>query len=151
MQHILAATRLAVALSLLALFGVPASAQQQVPSPAVQEIVIKTALMTLNDANTTGNYAVMYAKLAKPVRDRITAAKLAEAFKGFRDRHIFFDLVVAKAPIASELPTVDNEGQLRLKGYFEANPNHLVYDLGFLMEDGAWRVATINAYVKNPN
>src|SRR5581483_7701806 len=142
MKHLAFAVRLTTAALMITLVAAPAAAQD-VPSPAVQEIVIKTALMTLNDANRTGNYAVMYAKLSKRIRDKITAAKLADVFKGFRDRHLFLDLIVAKSPVASEPATVDNEGQLRLKGYFEANPNQVVYDLGFFLEDGAWKVASI--------
>ena len=42
----------------------PAHAESQLPSPLLQEILIKTYLLTLNDANLTGNYAELQAKLA---------------------------------------------------------------------------------------
>lgn len=54
------------------LFTVPASAQNTVPSDLVQEKLIKTYLVTFNDANLTGNYTVLHAKLSKPFRDRST-------------------------------------------------------------------------------
>ena len=34
----------------------------------MQEILIKTALLTLNDANVTGNYTVLHAKLSKAAK-----------------------------------------------------------------------------------
>ncbi|MFZ2154571.1 MAG: hypothetical protein WAV72_00405, partial [Bradyrhizobium sp.] len=51
------------------------------PTPVVEEVMVKTSLLTFNDANLTGNYAVMYAKMAKPFRDRFTADTLKQAFK----------------------------------------------------------------------
>src|SRR5690242_10350116 len=63
------------------LFAVPAAAEDKVPNPVSQEILIKTSLLTLNDANITGNYAVLHAKLAKPFRDQFTPDRLREAFK----------------------------------------------------------------------
>ncbi len=47
-----------------------AQAQDKIPSAFMQEILIKTALLTLNDANVTGNYTVLHAKLSKPFREQ---------------------------------------------------------------------------------
>ena len=38
------------------LLAAPARAENTVPSAELQEILIKTSLLTLNDANLTGNY-----------------------------------------------------------------------------------------------
>jgi hypothetical protein len=51
------------------------------PTAQVQEKLIKTSLLTFNDANLTGNYAVMHAKLAKPFRDKFSPDQLKKAFK----------------------------------------------------------------------
>jgi hypothetical protein len=53
------------------LLVMPAQAEDKVPSPVLQEILIKTSLLTFNDANLTGNYTVLHAKLAKAFRDKI--------------------------------------------------------------------------------
>ena len=50
--------------------------------------MVKVALLTLNDANLTGNYNVLYAKMAKPFRERFSADTLKQAFKSFAGRHI---------------------------------------------------------------
>jgi len=142
-----ATLRVAAAALTLVLLGAPASAQG-LPNPELQEIIIKAALATFNDANLTGNYAVMHARLSKRTRDQITPAKLAEVFKGFRDRHNKFDVIVAKAPIPTEPVKADNDGQVKLKGYFDVNPSRVIYDLGFFLEDGEWKIATINVYIK---
>jgi len=54
----------------------PAQAKNEVPSALVQETLIKAALLTLNDANITGNYAEVQAKLAKPFREQFSPESL---------------------------------------------------------------------------
>jgi hypothetical protein len=150
MKHIPVAARIAVAVLMLALFGVPASAQK-VPNATVQEILIKASLLTFNDANVTGNYEVFHAKLSKPFRDQVPPEKLAEVFKEFRDRHINIQLIAAKAPISIEEPKVDDDGRLTLKGYFDTTPNRVNYDLAFIMSDGEWKLVSINVNVREPD
>src|SRR3954462_3644674 len=108
------------ALAAALFFFVSASAAwvQKVPGAELQEVLIKTSLLSFNDANVTGNYAVLHAKVSKPFRDQFPPEKLAEIFKEFRDKHIDFDIVAAKKPIGTEEPKIDN-GILSLKGYFD--------------------------------
>ena len=84
----------------------PARAQQKVPGAELQEVLIKAALLSFNDANVTGNYAVFHAKLSKPFRDQFPPEKLAEIFKEFRDKRIDFDIIAAKKPIGTEEPKI---------------------------------------------
>ena len=45
---------------LLLLLAVPAAAQNKVPSARPLEALVKSSLMSLNDANLTGDYRVFY-------------------------------------------------------------------------------------------
>jgi hypothetical protein len=150
MKQFADAVRIAVAVLMLALLGTPASAQK-VPSANVQEILIKAALLTFNDANVTGNYEVLHARLSKPFRDQFSPEKLAEVFKPFRDQHVDLDLIAAKAPISVEEPKVSDNGRLTLKCYFDTTPNRVNYDLGFIMSDGEWKLVGINVDLKKPD
>jgi hypothetical protein len=150
MTHIAVAVRIAVAVLMLALFGASASAQS-VPNATMQEILIKTSLLTFNDANLTGNYEVLHAKLSKPFRDQVSTEKLAEVFKGFRDQHINLDSIAAKAPISVEEPKVGDNGRLTLKGYFDTTPSRVNYELAFAVSEGEWRLFNINVDVKKPD
>ena len=94
----LSASALATAAFAAGFFGAAASAQKA-PNANVQEIIIKSSLLTFNDANVTNNYSVFHAKLSKPFRDKFPPDKLAETFKGFRDQHVDLDLIAAKAPL----------------------------------------------------
>jgi hypothetical protein len=129
----------------------PARAQQKVPGAELQEVLIKASLLSFNDANVTGNYAVFHAKLSKPFRDQFSPEKLAEIFKEFRDKRIDFDIIAAKRPIGTEEPKIADNGILSIKGYFETTPSRVNYDLAFIMSDGEWKLIKINVDVKRPD
>jgi hypothetical protein len=136
----------ALALAPMVLAG-PALAQKP-PTPELQEVLIKASLITFNDANVTGNYSVLHAKMSKPFRDQFTPEKLKEAFKAFVDQHIDFDIVVAKPPVPTEAVKVDDDGRLALRGYFDTKPSRVHYDLAFIMSEGEWKLIKLNVDVK---
>ena len=138
-----------VAIAFGVAFSGPAMAQGA-PGPEGQEVLIKASLMTFNDANVTGNYAVLHAKLSKPFRDQHGPDRLKEAFKQFADKKIDFDVIVAKPPIATAAATVDNEGKLLLRGHFDTRPSLVLYDLAFIRSEGEWKLIRLNVNVKPP-
>jgi hypothetical protein len=121
---------------------------QKLPEKALQEILIKTTLLTFNDANVTGNYTVLHAKLSKPFRDQFPPDRLKEVFKVFNEKHIDIDLIAAKAPIPSQEPKVTEGGVLQLYGYFDTTPSRVAYELEFIMSDGDWKPIRINVNIK---
>jgi hypothetical protein len=136
----------------LALAGVllatPAAAQTM-PGPVGQEALIKATLLSLNDANVTGNYTVLHAKLSKPFRTEHSPDKLKQSFKTFADQGIDYDIIAAHKPVASEDPKVDDRGALILRGYFDTRPTRVSYDLAFIPSDGEWKPLKLNVKV-NP-
>jgi len=143
--------RQAVAIALFLGLSVSAAfAQLKVPNPELQEVLIKASLLSFNDANVTGNYAVLHAKLSKPFRDQFPPDKLSEIFKEFRDKHIDFDIIAAKPPIGTEEPKISDKGILSINGYFDTTPSRVNYDLAFIMSDGEWKLIKINVDVKKP-
>ena len=128
----------------------PAYAQDKIPSATQQEILIKAALLTLNDANVTGNYTVLHAKLAKPFRDQFNPDKLKQVFKSFADQKVDFSVIAAKTPIATSETKIDNRGALILRGYFDTTPNRLIYELDFLPSEGEWKPIKLNVNLKRP-
>ena len=130
------------------LFTVPASAQNAVPNEQLQEILIKTSLLTFNDANLTGNYAVLHAKLAKPFRDKFSPDNLKKAFKAFAEKQIDFGAIVLKPPVATAESKIDSRGALVLRGQFETTPSRLIYELDFVPSEGEWKPLMIHVSVK---
>ena len=128
--------------SLLA--AVAVAAQTKVPSERPLEALVKSALLSFNDANLTGNYAVFHAKLSKPFRQQFSVEKLKDTFKEFNEKSIDIDIVSAMKPTYSTAPSVDGEGKLNVKGFFPTDPTRVNFDLGFIPSDGEWKLISIN-------
>ncbi len=140
-----------VAASILLLSASLGPAQaQKVPNQLTQEVLIKSTLLTFNDANVTGIYTVLHAKLSKPFRDQFSADKLKQVFKVFADKHIDVDIIAAKKPISTQDAAVSDRGELEMKGYFDTTPSHVYYDLKFILSEGEWKPIRINVDVKRP-
>ncbi|MBR0692111.1 hypothetical protein [Bradyrhizobium lablabi] len=120
----------------------PASALDM-PSPFVQEVLIKSILVSLNDAVAANNFTVFHAKISKPFRDQFPPEKLRTIFRDLVEKHAVFDAVVAKPMIADEDARIDEKGVLRLKGHFDTAPKQVSYQLGFIPSDGAWKLSGI--------
>lgn len=130
------------------MLAMPAQAEDTVPSAVLQEILIKTSMLTLNDANLTGNYTVLHAKLAKPFRDQFSPDRLKQAFKSFADQKIDFGLIATKPPVATGESKINSRGALLLRGYFDTRPSRVLYDLDFLTSEGEWKPVKLNVDVK---
>ena len=133
--------------ALVLLLGAPAvQAQNKVPSDRVLEALVKSSLLSLNDANVTGNYAVLHAKLSKPFREQFPPDKLKATFKEFQKKNADFDIIAAMRPAYDPRPVVDEDGKLVVKGGFPTEPSRLRFELEFIPSDGEWKL--IRIYVK---
>lgn len=149
--------RAVMALALLLCCGSDrAMAQQKTPAPAAalaqpslpvtleQALyLIRSTLLTLNDANLTGNYTVLRDLAAPDFQARNTAADLGLNFLDLRRRN--FDLYGAAllAPQFSDAPALDQRGMLRLAGYVPTRPQQIHFDLTFQVVAGQWRLIAI--------
>jgi len=127
-----------------------AQAQNKVPSERALEALVKTTLLTFNDANVTGNYAVFHAKLSKPFREQFPVERLARTFGDFNKRHLDFDIIAAMKPAYDPPPRVDEEGKLLVKCSFPTEPLRVYFDLYFIPSDGEWKLIRINVKVDSP-
>ncbi|MBX9645687.1 MAG: hypothetical protein K2X57_01365 [Xanthobacteraceae bacterium] len=128
----------------------PALAEvQMLPTPLIEEVMVKTSLLTFNDANLTGNYDVMHAKMAKTFRDRFGADTLRQAFKSFAGKHI--DTIAARPIVATSEARINANGALMLRGYFDTTPSRLTYELDYAISEGEWKLVNIDVKVKGPS
>ena len=137
----------AVVSALGAFLAAGSASAQALPSPAEQEVLVKTTLLTFNDANLTGNYTVLNAKLSKPFRDQFDADKLKVTFKDFVDKHIDLDVIAAKPIVPTGDAKIDSNGVLLLDGYFDTAPKKVKYDLKFIRSEGEWKAVGINVNI----
>jgi hypothetical protein len=144
MVHCMPFRLIAALVVMAAAVGVPTRAPAQgMPSPFVQEVLIKSILVTLSDAVAADNFTVMHAKISKPFRDQFPPDKLRAVFKDLIEKHAVFDAVVAKPIVPDAEAKIDENGVLRLKGHFETTPKQVKYQLGFIASDGLWKLSGI--------
>lgn len=119
----------------------PVSSTKNLPVSVEQAFyLIRSTLLTLNDANRSGNYSVLRDLAAPDFQARNSAADLADSFADLRRRK--FDLFAAAliAPELTAAPALDAKGMLRLTGHFPTRPQQIDFDLLFQNVGGQWRL-----------
>jgi len=162
--------RLLATTTLLLIIGLPASAQQNPrplslqprsaappaatdkpatsPRPAMSQeqalYLVRSTLLTLNDANRSGNYTVLRDLAAPDFQARNSAADLAQSFSDLRQRR--FDLFAAALiqPQLTTGPVVDGEGRIRVRGFYPTHPLEISFDLTFQTVGTEWRLLAIS-------
>jgi hypothetical protein len=106
-------------------------------------ILIRGAIMALQQANQTGNYSVLR-DLGTPVfRERFDQTGLAMAFANLRARKVNLSPALVIAPNLSKNPELDKNGELVLVGDFPTQPSRIHFELAYLQLDGIWRLSGI--------
>src|SRR6266852_4433221 len=106
--------------------------------------LVRSTLLTLNDANRSGNYTVLRDLAAPDFQARNSAADLAQSFADLPRRN--FDLFGAAllAPQLTAAPALDDKGMLRLTGFFPTRPLQIRFDLLFQTVGSDWRLFGIS-------
>ena len=139
----------ALAAALLVL-SVPAMAQNVArarllaPNANVTLQLVRTSILTLNDALQTGNFTVMRDRGAPGFRQANTAAQLSRAFAGLLAQHMDLAAVSTMTPRLARPPSVDANNRLRVTGHFLSPPIRLDFDLLFVPYRGKWRLLAIS-------
>jgi hypothetical protein len=106
--------------------------------------LVRATLLTLNDANRSGNYTVLRDLAAPDFQAQNTAADLAVHFTDLRSRKIDLFAVAELAPQFAPAPAVDASRRLHLTGFFPTRPLQINFDLTFQVVNGQWRLLAIS-------
>lgn len=103
-------------------------------------LLLRSTLLTLNDAIQTGNFTVLRDVGAPGFRDANTA-RLSQAFSNLANQGVDLSAVTAIAPQLSEAPALDQQkGMLHLKGYFPGQPVQINFEVLYQAVGGRWRL-----------
>lgn len=118
-----------------------------IPSDDEQDVLIRSTLASLNDANMTNNYAVFFAKASKQFQEQVTMEKLASGGEVFRRNKLFFESVVTDDYDSYEKAVINQKGALVLAGTFKGDAMQVTYNLEFVQNDNEWKLLgfTVNA------
>lgn len=144
------AVALVMSLSFLSAMSLSPAYAIDLPTDDEQDVLVRTTLMTFNDANMTGNYSVLLAKASKQFREQMTVEKLTVAFESFRSKKLFFEGIVTDDYESQQKAKLDSEGALVLAGEFKNDDVQLKYKLRFAQDSDAWKVIGIDVDAKKP-
>jgi hypothetical protein len=130
-------------LLLLIAVSLPALAAE-IPSDDEQDVLIRTTLLTFNDANMTGNDTVLLAKASKQFQAQYSAEQVFAAFEAFRKNELFFEEVATAEYDSYEKAKFDSEGALVLAGVFKTDELQVKYRLRFVQNNKVWKFLGIN-------
>lgn len=109
-------------------------------------ILVRSALLALDQANKTGNYTVLR-DLGAPGFQANTAAKLAEIFVTQRNDGLDLGGVAVLEPQLTLLPQIEPNGMLRMAGFFPSVPAQVNFELLYAPVDREWRLFGISVNV----
>jgi hypothetical protein len=124
----------------------PAPAAPRVAMPDANKIVllVRTALLTLNDALRSGNFTVLRDVSAPGFREANTAAQLARIFTSLQAQKIDLSAVATMVPKLSEKPAIGQRQRLHIRGHFPGRPVQISFNLIFQVVRGHWRLFGIS-------
>jgi hypothetical protein len=118
----------------------PEASDVVLPSAETVVILIRTTLLSLNDAMRTGNYTVLRDVASPSFREANTAGRLYQIFADVAAKHIDLAAVAILGPQLQQAPSIDQNKRLHISGYFPGNPVQLNFDLIFEPVNGQWRL-----------
>jgi hypothetical protein len=106
-------------------------------------ILVRSALLALDQANKTGNYTVLR-DLGSPGFQKNSAADLARIFTSQREQAIDLGGVAVLDPQLTLLPQIEPNGMLHMAGFFPSVPTQVDFELLFAPADHRWKIFGIS-------
>lgn len=114
-----------------------------VPEPFKLDLLVRTTVIAINQANITGNYTV-FRDLTTPVfQSQNSPARLAEIFATLRKRNLDLSPVVF-FPAKFQRPPAIESGYLHLTGFFATRPEQVNFDFAYQNFNGRWLIAGVS-------
>lgn len=102
-------------------------------------ILVKSALLALDQANKTGNYTVLR-DLGSAGFQANTAAQLAEIFAPHRAQNLNLAGILVLDPQLTLLPQVEPNGMLHMAGFFPSAPMQVNFEMLWEPVNREWRL-----------
>ncbi|MDH3494029.1 MAG: hypothetical protein OEM82_10795 [Acidobacteriota bacterium] len=120
--------------------------EDEVPTTAQSENLVKTTLMRFNEAVQAGDFADFHKTVSSTWRRRSKPADFNKGFKEFIDKEIDISRIRGEDPEFSPKPYIDKKyGKkvLFLKGSYETEPLPVNFNLEFIVDDDEWKLVFI--------
>jgi hypothetical protein len=106
--------------------------------------LVRSTLMTLNDANRSGNYSLLRDLAGPDFQARNSATDLAQDFADLRRRKFDLFATALLDPQFTEDPILDANGCLQPVGHFSTSPLRIRFAMNFQPADEEWRLLSLS-------
>lgn len=124
------------------------AAGKEIPSEEGLTSVINETISLLGAGINKNDFGDFYGHISKLWQSQTDEPSLKMAFREFIEKKIDLTIVQGQAPVLSEAPYIDQDGVLRLKGYYPTQPYMVQFDLGYLYEHPNWKLISISVSTK---
>jgi hypothetical protein len=116
----------------------------KLPDEFQLNMLIRSMVIAVNQANKTGNYTVLRDLGSPRFRKSNSAERLAAIFEAQRKSKFDLSPILFFTPKLLRPAELSEEGMLRMTGFFDTRPQRVAFD--FLFEDikGEWQLYGIN-------
>src|SRR5690606_38901352 len=122
----------------------------QLPDAYKLNMLIRTTLIALSQANQTGNYSVLRDLGTPQFQASNTDTRLGEIFATLRNRNIDFSPFLFFDPKLVRPAAIQPNGLLRMTGYIDTRPERVLFDMGFEHVNSQWRLSAIIVDMQTP-
>lgn len=119
--------------------GPEVSVGPKVPDDYKINMLIRSTIIAVTQANKTGNYSVLRDLGSPNFQSANSVAKLTEIFASQRKALLDLSPVLFFQPKLVQKPFIDSNGMLRVTGFFDTRPLRVTFDLAFELVQGDWR------------
>ncbi len=122
----------------------------EVPSEEKLQTLVKTTFMDFGDAVQAEDFSDFHKKTAKVWRESTDPGELLDAFKVFVDNKADYNFKRAVSPLEATFtpsPSIEDVkglDALVVKGYYPTTPQRANFELKYVMDDGTWKLISIN-------
>jgi len=120
--------------------NIPPPSAAPVPGEMDLAKLIWSTMVTIDNANGSGNYTVLRDSSATGFQIANDPAKLAQIFAGLRASRIDLTTTLLTAPSYTAPPQLLREDVFQVQGYFPLRPRAVVFDMAFQWQNGKWRL-----------
>ena len=113
-------------------------------------LMVRNAIIALNQANLTGNYSVLRDMGTPNFQITNSSARLAEAFSTLRARRLDISPIMFFNPKFASPPSIQDGQVLRATGVFPTTPEQVNFDIAFQLFGEQWMLAGIAVNVAPP-
>jgi len=128
--------------------GKSSAAKPVVPPKAEVISLARETVAQVAEAIKAKDTAALYRNISDTWKAQISPEKFHEVFSGLMKNGVDLTPLERITPELGKEPSIDEEGLLNVQVVYPVTPAPIYFDLGYLNENGAWKLLKIRLYSK---